>query len=55
VARNSVEIVALGIREFGSGRERIMQILTKVNEELSWVPPEAIEAIAEATGVSAVL
>jgi NADH:ubiquinone oxidoreductase subunit E len=53
VARNSVEIVALGIREFGSGRERIMQILTKVNEELSWVPPEAIEAIAEATGVSA--
>jgi len=53
VARNPVEIVAEGIREFGSGRERIMQILTKVNEELSWVPSEAIEAIAEATDVSA--
>ena len=53
MARNPEKIVAGGIRKFGSGRERIMQILTMVNEELSWVPPEAIEAIAEATGVSA--
>lgn len=53
MARNPGEIVAEGIKEFGNGRERIMQILTKVNEELSFVPSEAIEAIADATGVSA--
>lgn len=52
MARNPEEIVAEGIREFGSGRERTMQLLTKVNEELSWVPSVAIEAIAKATGVS---
>ncbi len=53
MARNPGEIVAEGVSEFGNGRERIMQILTKVNDELSWVPAEAIEAIAEATDVSA--
>jgi NADH:ubiquinone oxidoreductase subunit E len=52
VARNPEEIVAEGIGEFGNGRERIMQLLTKVNEELSWVPSVAIEAIAKAAGVS---
>ena len=53
MARNPGEIVAEGIGEFGTGRERIMQILTKVNNELNFVPSEAIEAIADATGVSA--
>lgn len=53
MVRNPKEIVAEGISEFGNGRERIMQILTKVNSELSFVPSEAIEAIAEATNVSA--
>jgi NADH-quinone oxidoreductase subunit E len=48
-----MDIVAEGIKEFGSRRESIMQLLKKVNEELSWVPDTAIEAIAEATGVSA--
>ena len=52
MARNPEEIVAEGIREFGNGRERIMQLLTRVNEELNWVPSDAIEAIAKATGVS---
>lgn len=52
MARNPEEIVAEGIGEFGNGRERIMQLLTKVNEELSWVPSVAIEAIAKAAGVS---
>jgi len=53
VARNPKDIVAEGILQFGSGREAIMQLLTKVNEELSWVPEEAIEEIAEAADVSA--
>ncbi|MCK5133487.1 MAG: NAD(P)H-dependent oxidoreductase subunit E [Candidatus Sabulitectum sp.] len=53
MARNPQEIVADSISEFGNGRERIMQILTRVNNELSYVPSEAIEAIADATGVSA--
>ncbi len=50
--RNPEEIVAEGIKEFGSERESIMQLLTKVNEELSWIPTIAIEAIAKATGIS---
>ncbi len=53
MARNPKEIVAEGIQQFGSGREAIMQLLTMVNEELSWVPEEAIIEIAEATDVSA--
>ncbi len=50
--RNPEEIVADGIQEFGNERENLMQLLTKVNEELSWIPTIAIEAIAEATGIS---
>jgi len=52
VARNPKEIVKEGLGKFGTGREAIMQLLTMVNEELSWVPEEAILEIAEATGVS---
>jgi NADH:ubiquinone oxidoreductase subunit E len=46
-------IVAEGLAEFGAGRERMIQLLTKVNTELGWVPPEAMMDIAEALGVSA--
>lgn len=53
MARNPKEIVAEGLGKFGTGRESIMQILTLVNEELSWIPEEAIIELAEATGVSA--
>lgn len=53
MARNPGEIVKDGIGRYGSGREAIMQLLTLVNEELSWVPEEAIIEIAEAVGVSA--
>ena len=52
MSRTPIEIVADGIEEFGSGRERTMQLLTKVNNELGWIPSDAIKAIAEATGVS---
>ena len=52
MARNPKEIVKEGLGKFGTGREAIMQLLTMVNEELSWVPEEAILEIAEATGVS---
>lgn len=41
-----------GIKEFGNERESLLQLLTKVNEELSWIPAIAIEAIAKATGIS---
>jgi len=34
-----MEIVAEGLREYGSGRERMIQLLTKVNEELASYPP----------------
>lgn len=53
MSRNPVEIVKEGIAEFGTSREAIMQLLTKVNEELSWVPEEAVTEIAAATDVSA--
>ena len=52
MARNPIEIVAEGVKEFGNGRERIMQLLSKVNAELNWIPEEAIKAIARAMTVS---
>ena len=52
MARNPREIVKEGLGKFGTKREAIMQLLTMVNDELSWVPEEAIIEIAEATGVS---
>jgi len=53
VSRNPADIVREGLARFGNRRESIMQLLSMVNEELSWVPEEAIRQIAEATGVSA--
>ncbi len=53
MARNAREIVKEGLQKYGCRRESIMQILTMVNEELSWVPEEAIIELAEATDVSA--
>lgn len=53
MARDPREIVAEGLAEFGAGRERMIQLLTKVNTELGWVPPEAMKDIAEALDVSA--
>ncbi len=50
--RSAKQIVSEAIREFGSGRERLVQIITMVNSELNYVPPEAVDAIATATGVS---
>lgn len=47
-----MEIVAEGLGEYGSGRERMIQLLTKVNNELGYIPPEAMKGIAEALDVS---
>lgn len=52
MSRYPLEIVEAGIREFGNHRESIMQILTLVNDELSFVPAEAIEAIADRLNIS---
>ncbi|MEA3265670.1 MAG: NAD(P)H-dependent oxidoreductase subunit E [Candidatus Fermentibacteria bacterium] len=52
MTRNPLEIVAGCTSEFGDGPESILQILIKVNEELSYVSAEAVDAVAEATGVS---
>jgi len=52
VTRNPRDIVAEGIDRFGRGREAVMQLLIKVDEELNWVPEEAIVQIAEETGSS---
>ena len=38
---------AQGVAQFGKGREAIMPLLTKVNEELSWVPEEAWNFITQ--------
>ncbi len=53
MSRDAVEIVAAGLREFGAGRERIVQLLVMVNSELGWVPPEAMKEIALALDMSA--
>lgn len=53
MSRDSLEIVAEGLSEYGCGRERMLQILAKVNSELGWIPPEAMKKIAEALNVSA--
>lgn len=53
MSRDAREIVAAGLREFGCGREGMIQLLTLVNKELGWVPPEAMQEISEALGVSA--
>jgi NADH:ubiquinone oxidoreductase subunit E len=52
VNRKPEEAVAAAVAEYGSGREAVMQILTAVNREFSYVPEEAIEAVAETVGVS---
>jgi len=38
--------------KYGAGRESILQILTDINRELSYIPAEAIKAVARTTGVS---
>lgn len=50
---NPLDIVKEALQKYGSEREAIMQLLTRVNEEMGWIPEEAITAIAEATDVSA--
>ena len=52
MSRSTGEVVAAGLKEFGSGREAMIQLLTLVNRELGWVPPEAMKEIAGALGVS---
>jgi NADH:ubiquinone oxidoreductase subunit E len=52
VARTGEQIVEEGISRYGSGRDAVMQLLTDVNNELGYVPEEAMKAIARAVGVS---
>jgi len=52
VARSAEQIVEEGLSRYGSGREAVMQLLTDVNNELGYVPEEAMRAIAKAVGVS---
>lgn len=54
MARTPREIVEEGVRQYGTGREAVMPLLTAVNEELSWVPDDAVIAISEATSVKPV-
>lgn len=50
--RSPEEIVSQSVIRHGSGREAVVEILTDVNRELSWIPEEAIRAIAEVADVS---
>ncbi len=52
MSRNPQEIVSDALAEYGSGREAVLQILTKINRELSYIPEEAVAAVANAVGVS---
>ncbi len=52
MARDPLKIVAECISEFGNEQKSVIQILTRVNEELSYIPAEVVDAVAEATGVS---
>ena len=52
MSRNPQEIVSDAVTEYGSGREAVVQILTEINRELSYIPEEAIAAVANAVGVS---
>ena len=52
MARSVEQIVEEGLSRYGSGREAVMQLLTDVNNELGYVPEEAMRAIAKAVGVS---
>ncbi|MFO7949404.1 MAG: NADH-quinone oxidoreductase subunit NuoE [Candidatus Fermentibacteraceae bacterium] len=52
MARSAEQIVEEGLSRYGSGREAVMQLLTDVNNELGYVPEEAMRAIAKAVGVS---
>jgi len=50
--RSAKQIVSEAVLEFGNGRERLVQIITKVNTELGYVPSDAVDAIAAATGIT---
>ena len=52
MSRNPQEIVSDAVTEYGSGREAVVQIHTEINRELSYIPEEAIAAVANAVGVS---
>ena len=52
MARSAEHIVEEGLSKYGNGREAVMQLLTDVNNELGYVPEEAMRAIAKAVGVS---
>ncbi|MCK5786090.1 MAG: NAD(P)H-dependent oxidoreductase subunit E [Candidatus Sabulitectum sp.] len=52
MARRAEEIVTEAVGQFGNSRESIIQILTRVNNELSYVPPEAVSEIAAVTGLT---
>lgn len=50
--RNPQEIVSDAVAKYGSGREAVIQILADINRELSYIPEEAIAAVANVVGVS---
>jgi NADH:ubiquinone oxidoreductase subunit E len=52
VPKTAEQIVGEGLSRYGSGRDSVMQLLTDVNNELGYVPEEAMRAIAKAVGVS---
>ena len=50
--RNLQKIVSDAVAKYGSGREAVIEILTEINRELSYIPEEAVAAVAKAVGVS---
>lgn len=50
--KSPADIVAEAVERYGSGREEIVQLLSAVNEELGYIPEEAMREIAGLTGVS---
>jgi NADH:ubiquinone oxidoreductase subunit E len=52
LTRSAEEIVFEAIGELGGGSERLVQIITRVNSELGYVPSDAVDVVAAAAGVS---
>jgi NADH-quinone oxidoreductase subunit E len=51
-SRKPAEVVAEAVARLGGGQGSVMQLLTHVNNELGFIPEEAMREIARAAGVS---
>lgn len=52
MSRIPEDIVSDAVAKYGSQREAIMEILTDINQELGYIPEEAMKAVAKAVDVS---